>query len=60
MSEGGGCSEGLKNCLAGDHPPLSTAHAHRPTHRRRYYIGSDKLGALGWREAVSWEEGLRK
>lgn len=27
---------------------------------RRYYIGSDKLAALGWREAVSWEDGLKR
>ncbi|WIA14780.1 hypothetical protein OEZ85_003264 [Tetradesmus obliquus] len=27
---------------------------------RRYYIGNSKLHALGWREHVSWEEGLRK
>lgn len=27
---------------------------------RRYYIGSDKLAALGWTERTSWEEGLKK
>jgi UDP-glucose 4,6-dehydratase len=27
---------------------------------RRYYIGSDKLAALGWVEKVEWEEGLKK
>jgi dTDP-D-glucose 4,6-dehydratase len=27
---------------------------------RRYYIGSSKLEALGWRESTSWEEGLAK
>lgn len=27
---------------------------------RRYYIGSSKLGSLGWRERTTWEEGLRK
>lgn len=27
---------------------------------RRYYIGSSKLGSLGWRERTSWEDGLRK
>lgn len=27
---------------------------------RRYYIGSDKLAALGWKESVTWEEGLKK
>jgi UDP-glucose 4,6-dehydratase len=27
---------------------------------RRYYIGSDKLAALGWREETGWEEGLKK
>lgn len=26
----------------------------------RYYINSDKLLALGWKEEVSWEEGLKK
>jgi len=26
----------------------------------RYYINSDKLLALGWKEEVSWEEGLEK
>jgi UDP-glucose 4,6-dehydratase len=27
---------------------------------RRYYIGSSKLGSLGWQERTSWEEGLRR
>ncbi|PNH00644.1 putative rhamnose biosynthetic enzyme 3 [Tetrabaena socialis] len=27
---------------------------------RRYYIGSSKLAALGWKESTSWEEGLKK
>lgn len=27
---------------------------------RRYYIGCDKLQALGWHERTSWEEGLKK
>jgi UDP-glucose 4,6-dehydratase len=27
---------------------------------RRYYIGNDKLAALGWTERTSWEDGLRK
>jgi nucleoside-diphosphate-sugar epimerase len=27
---------------------------------RRYYIGSSKLGALGWVERTSWEEGLQR
>ena len=27
---------------------------------RRYYIGSDKLQALGWVELTGWEEGMRK
>lgn len=27
---------------------------------RRYYIGSDKLAQLGWRERTTWEEGLKK
>jgi len=27
---------------------------------RRYYIGSSKLGSLGWTERTSWEEGLQK
>ncbi|PNW86369.1 hypothetical protein CHLRE_02g083800v5 [Chlamydomonas reinhardtii] len=27
---------------------------------RRYYIGSNKLGALGWTERTSWEDGLKK
>jgi dTDP-glucose 4,6-dehydratase len=26
---------------------------------RRYYIGCDKLAALGWKETMSWEEGLK-
>eukprot|EP01032_Pedospumella_encystans_P007585 gene7585-9086_t len=26
----------------------------------RYYINSDKLLALGWKEEVSWEDGLKK
>lgn len=27
---------------------------------RRYYIGCDKLRALGWSEKTTWEEGLKK
>lgn len=27
---------------------------------RRYYIGSDKLAALGWKETTTWDEGLKK
>ena len=27
---------------------------------RRYYIGSDKLAALGWEEKIGWEAGLKK
>lgn len=27
---------------------------------RRYYIGCEKLRALGWTEKTSWEEGLKK
>jgi UDP-glucose 4,6-dehydratase len=27
---------------------------------RRYYIGSSKLGSLGWQERTTWEDGLRK
>ncbi|PNH01273.1 putative rhamnose biosynthetic enzyme 3 [Tetrabaena socialis] len=27
---------------------------------RRYYIGSSKLAALGWKDSTSWEEGLKK
>ncbi|GLC33613.1 Rhm1p [Pleodorina starrii] len=27
---------------------------------RRYYIGSAKLAALGWKERTTWEEGLKK
>ena len=27
---------------------------------RRYYIGSDKLAALGWREETGWEDGLKR
>lgn len=27
---------------------------------RRYYIGSDKLSQLGWKERVGWEEGLKR
>jgi UDP-glucose 4,6-dehydratase len=27
---------------------------------RRYYIGSSKLGSLGWVERTTWEEGLQK
>jgi dTDP-D-glucose 4,6-dehydratase len=27
---------------------------------RRYYIGSSKLGSLGWVERTSWEEGLQR
>ncbi|KAI8473068.1 MAG: hypothetical protein J3K34DRAFT_412096 [Monoraphidium minutum] len=27
---------------------------------RRYYIGSDKLAALDWKETTQWEEGLKK
>lgn len=27
---------------------------------RRYYIGSDKLAALGWSEEIGWEDGLKR
>jgi len=27
---------------------------------RRYYIGSDKLAQLGWKEEVCWEDGLKR
>lgn len=27
---------------------------------RRYYIGSDKLAALGWKESVAWDDGLKR
>ena len=27
---------------------------------RRYYIGSDKLAELGWKERTAWKEGLKK
>ena len=27
---------------------------------RRYYIGSSKLAALGWKEVVAFEDGLKK
>ncbi len=30
----------------------------RPFQDRRYFVASDKLGALGWRQQVGWEEGL--
>lgn len=36
---------------------ISTHHA---AARRRYYIGSCKLGELGWTEKTTWEEGLKK
>lgn len=32
----------------------------RPFNDCRYKINSDKLGALGWKPVVSWEEGLQK
>jgi dTDP-glucose 4,6-dehydratase len=31
----------------------------RPFQDRRYFVASDKLGALGWKEQVSWEDGLK-
>ena len=31
----------------------------RPYQDRRYFIGSDRLAALGWEPRTSWEEGLR-
>ncbi len=37
--------------------PLTSAHR---AARRRYYIGCDKLAALGWTERTQWEDGLRK
>jgi len=27
---------------------------------QRYFIGSGKLTALGWKQRTSWEDGLRK
>jgi UDP-glucose 4,6-dehydratase len=27
---------------------------------KRYYIGSQKLQALGWEQRVPWEEGLKR
>ena len=27
---------------------------------RRYYIGSNKLGDLGWVEKTTWEDGLKR
>lgn len=40
-------------------PPLLLLQD-RAFNDRRYYIGSSKLGSLGWRERTSWEDGLRK
>ena len=31
----------------------------RPFNDMRYYIGSDKLEELGWRQRTTWEEGLK-
>jgi dTDP-glucose 4,6-dehydratase len=34
--------------------------ADRPFNDKRYFIGSGKLEALGWKQEVPWEEGLQK
>lgn len=42
-------------------PPTKVVHVKdRAFNDRRYYIGSDKLAALGWRETTSWEDGLKR
>ena len=67
--EAGGCNGAAENGSGGGaggkraaHPPRARiAHVRdRAFNDRRYYIGSDKLAALGWREEVGWEEGLRR
>ena len=40
-------------------PPLNNI-ALSPSRCRRYYIGSDKLAALGWKEEVQFEDGLKR
>ncbi len=39
---------------------MNCSQAGLHTFRRRYYIGSDKLAALGWSEKTTWEDGLKK
>jgi hypothetical protein len=41
-------------------PPLACDPPCWPSVCRRYYIGSNKLAALGWKEEVSWEDGLQR
>ncbi|GFH28095.1 NAD(P)-bd_dom domain-containing protein [Haematococcus lacustris] len=38
-------------------PETSVTHV---KDRARYYIGSSKLGELGWQERTSWEDGLKR
>lgn len=42
------------------HHPSTTCKQDRAFNDRRYYIGSSKLGSLGWQERTTWEDGLRK
>lgn len=39
---------------------VPAAQQDRAFNDRRYYIGSSKLGSLGWVERTTWEEGLQK
>lgn len=49
------------NNKAGANPAPGISHVRdRAFNDRRYYIGSDKLAALGWKEECTWEEGLKK
>ncbi len=55
---GGGRAAGANGA---PHPPLPTiTHVRdRAFNDRRYFICDAKLGALGWREATPWADGLR-
>jgi UDP-glucose 4,6-dehydratase len=63
---GGGEKEASSDATNSKAPPHRKPRARishvrdRAFNDRRYYIGSEKLAALGWKEEISWEEGLRR
>jgi UDP-glucose 4,6-dehydratase len=53
-------AEAKKGAEAGKNAPGIAHVRDRAFNDRRYYIGSDKLAALGWKEETAWEEGLKR